>query len=170
MLKETKDTHHFLHQDFADKDENVSALTVQLILPILWYTYWFLSLATGSQVFNLLLDAYTETKYELTVTCICKSSSRPEEEKKVNLLKLSVNNPGEQTFTTGTGILGLLHVDYWAYTTKRQLLQLDIQLVFGFNISLLMPKPGLILKLFPKNISFRTVLIRKRKLAPSTSF
>lgn len=64
----------------------------------------------------------------------------------------------------------LLHVDYWAYTTKRQLLQLDVQLVFGFNIAPLMPKPGLILKLFAKNISFRTVLIRKRKLAPSTSF
>lgn len=52
--------------------------------------------------------------------------------KNVSLLKLSVNNPGEQIFTTGTGILGLLHVDYWDYTTKRQLLQLDIQLVLGF--------------------------------------
>lgn len=44
----------------------------------------------------------------------------------------------------GTGILCLLHVDYWAYTTERQLLQPDIQLESGFNVPLLMPKPGLI--------------------------
>lgn len=89
--------------------------------------------------------------------------------KNATLLKLNVNNP-EQTFTTGTGIPDLLHVDYWAYTTKRQLLQLHIKLVFGFNISLLVPKPGLIFKLFVKNISFKTVLTHKRKLAPPSSF
>lgn len=65
--------------------------------------------------------------------CLRKSSSRPKQGKKVNLLKLSVNTTEIYITHRHYGTLGLLHVDYWAYITKRQLLQSILQLVFVFH-------------------------------------
>lgn len=84
-------------------------------------------------VFSLIPDTLTFKLNKNAVMCLRKSSSRPKQGKKVNLLKHSVNTTEIYINHRYYGTLSLLHVDYWAYTTKRELLQTILQLVFVFS-------------------------------------